>query len=60
MKKYGKGQYDASKQIMKFCYFGGGGQKVQDYRNKYDKNVFNDPRKIILLVDLFNQTVISN
>ena len=39
------------------AFFGGGGVKVPDYRNKFEKNVFGDQRKINLLVDLFLQTV---
>ena len=42
---------------MKQAFFGGGGVKVPDYRNKFEKNVFGDQRKINLLVDLFLQTV---
>ena len=57
IKKWAKGQNDNAKMIMKYSFFGGGGQRTPDYKNKYGKNVFGDIIKINLLVDLYFQTV---
>ena len=57
IKKWAKGQNDNAKMIMKYSFFGGGGQRTPDYKNKYGKNVFGDVTKVNLLVDLYFQTV---
>jgi hypothetical protein len=57
MKKWGKSQLDHLKFAMKHCFFGNGGQRTPDYRNKQGTNVFHDPAKVTLLVELFFQSV---
>ena len=37
IKKWAKGQNDNAKMIMKYSFFGGGGQRTPEYKNEYSE-----------------------